>query len=116
MTATDRAMAREEWVRIEALGDRVTIDDALLNDLRDRISELVVDRDRLARAVKDWQAHTTDAHEEAAELRAGISWARGMCTDGAPHERIDHFLGCVLAEHAELPPASDEKDQPGCGA
>jgi hypothetical protein len=33
---------------------------------------------------------------EVTELRAGISWARGMCSDGRPPVEVDHFLGCVL--------------------
>lgn len=38
-------------------------------------------------------------------LRAGISWARGMCSDSEPHEQIDAFLGRLLD-----PPALDEED------
>jgi hypothetical protein len=46
---------------------------------------------------------------EVDELRAGISWARGLCTDEKPHAEIDHFLGCVLAGNAQLPGAIDDK-------
>lgn len=34
--------------------------------------------------------------DDAARLRAGVQWARGMCTDGAPAEEIDAYLGEVL--------------------
>lgn len=58
------------------------------------------------------QCWFSDEQREIAGLRAGISWARGMCTDGDPHERIDHFLGCVLAGKAQLPDgAVDDADR-----
>jgi hypothetical protein len=38
----------------------------------------------------------TEASEEVERLRAGISWVRGMCTDGEPLEAIDAKLGEIL--------------------
>jgi hypothetical protein len=42
---------------------------------------------------------TTDSgavNPEVDRLRAGISWVRGMCTDGEPLEVIDAKLGEIL--------------------
>jgi hypothetical protein len=50
-----------------------------------RITTSYVPRHQLAGAVK-----------EVETLRAGISWARGMLTDGERPDKIDVFLGSVL--------------------
>ena len=42
--------------------------------------------------------------DDNARLRAGISWARGMCTDSVPRVLIDEFLGRLLS-----PAALDEE-------
>lgn len=46
---------------------------------------------------------------EVERLRAGISWARGMCTDGLQLVNIDSFLGGVLAGET-VPRGLDEED------
>ena len=38
----------------------------------------------------------SDVTAERDRLRAGISWARGMCSDGEPVEKIDAYLGELL--------------------
>jgi hypothetical protein len=96
MTATERAMAREEWDRIAELEDRVVIDDALLGTLRDRIRDLRVENGRLR-----------TLGQMALGMLEAI-WTGAM--DGvAPNpealrERIDWYA-------AEFAPATDEEDR-----
>lgn len=85
------AMCEQEWLELDKL--RAENEHHLL-----QIGDLKIVRTLL--------------NNEIGELRAGISWARGMCTDEAPHVQIDHFLGCVLAGRAQLPGASDELQAP----
>lgn len=111
-----------EVARLEAYNDEIRGErDRASGMLRD--SEMQLRRVQGARdaarkisresAAAKAQARANDAEEEIGELRARISWARGMCTDEAPHKRIDHFLGCVLAGHAQLPAAFDEQEAAG---
>jgi hypothetical protein len=53
----------------------------------------------LPTAIRSFQRIENERDELQAEvdrLRAGIQWARGLCSDGEPHEKIDAFLGGLL--------------------
>jgi hypothetical protein len=59
--------------------------------------ELVSDqRDRVARMADEYEAERDGLKGENARLRAGISWVRGMCSDGEAIEAIDAKLGEIL--------------------
>lgn len=51
------------------------------------------ERDAYHAATKDWMA-------EVERLRAGISWVRGLCSDGEPLDVIDAKLGDLLGGEA----------------
>lgn len=54
------------------------------------------DCDCKACLVDAWHAEVERLYREVARLRAGISWARGMCSDAEPWTKIDAYLGGLL--------------------
>lgn len=84
--------AQGELSRLRAENERLR--DFLDGEGRNCPSSLVIDAVLYGSGASD-EMHVGPC-TEVEKLRAGISWARGMCSDEEPHGRIDHFLGCVL--------------------
>jgi hypothetical protein len=74
--------------------------------LRERVAELEAElaseRSRRAEVEALRELYTEENNErakaqaEVVNLRAGISWARGMLSDETPHALVDMFLGALL--------------------
>lgn len=89
-----------------------------LGDVKAVRARLQAENERLAVALKDWQTIATDHDEENARLRNAIGDVRGMQSDGATPEEMDHALGRALRglvprvtfDKARSRAATDEKE------
>jgi hypothetical protein len=81
----------------EREADRMTEPNAV-----ERVAALIYERDASVRTMEAARAEAEDyvaatgLVDEVDRLRAGIQWARGLCSDEEPYAAIDAYLGGLL--------------------